>query len=750
MQPAKSEIGLIGNPNCGKTSLFNQLTGSRQSVGNWPGVTVARKSGELRLDSGSVTLVDLPGLYSLNEGGGEDEAVARQYLSQTPPGLVLNLIDARQLERQLYLTLQLIELGLPLVVLLGMSDLARRAGLLIDSQALAARLGVPVLEVVANRAAGTRDLRRMLDDSWPGACPVLSYDPLIEQAVAPLVEAGLSRSDALASLEGDELVHAPAELVERQREQLAAEYGDDPDIAIADGRYTRIAELLHEVCQPVAPVVNQLDRLVLNRWLGGPIFLLVMYAMFSWSVNVGGAFIDVFDGVAGVLFVDLPAQLLGSWQAPDWLSFALANGLGEGVRTVATFIPTLGFLYLALGVLEDSGYMARAAFVIDRLMRGLGLPGRAFVPLIVGFGCNVPAILATRTLESRASRILASMMIPFTSCGARLPVYLLFATAFFPEQGGSLVMSLYLAGLVLALATGLLLRPLLLRGVQPAAILELPAWHRPNLLNVWRQTWQRLSGFILGAGKLIVPMVLLLNLLSAINPQLQFTPDAPEQSLLANSARAVTPAFAPLGIQPDNWPATVGLITGVLAKEAVAGTLLSSYARLSGAQADTEQSTLGESLAAALQTVPDNLALLGERITDPLGLDSAERDARAAAAADAPAFAELRARFGTAEVAYAYLLFVLLYTPCVAALGALKAELGSRWMLFSAGWTLLAAYSLAWAYRALAPLLPSVPLLPISALLAAMLAIGLLRRSKHPALIPLQLIPLKEISDAAA
>jgi len=743
----RAEIALIGNPNCGKTSLFNQLTGSRQSVGNWPGVTVARKSGELRLETDSVTLVDLPGLYSLNEGGGEDEAVARQYLGQTPPGLVLNLIDARQLERQLYLTLQLIELGLPLVVLLGMSDLARRDGLAIDAAALAQRLGVPVLEVVANRAAGTLELRRLLSGRWPGACPPLHYDPLVEQAVVPLLGAGLNRSDALAALEGDELVHAPAVLVAAQRSQLAADYGDDPDIAIADARYTRIAELLHEVCQPLAHSVNQLDRLVLNRWLGGPIFLLVMYAMFSWSVNVGGAFIDVFDGVAGVLFVTLPEQWLAALQVPDWLTFALANGLGEGVRTVATFIPTLACLYLALGVLEDSGYMARAAFVIDRLMRGLGLPGRAFVPLIVGFGCNVPAILATRTLESRASRILASMMIPFTSCGARLPVYLLFATAFFPEQGGSLVMSLYLAGLVLALATGLLLRPLLLRGVQPAAILELPAWHRPNLRNVWRQTWQRLSGFVLGAGKLIVPMVLLLNMLSALGPTLQFQPDQPEQSVLASAARGLTPVFAPLGIEQDNWPATVGLITGVLAKEAVAGTLLASYARLSGAQPAAEHSTPGQALQEALQTVPDNLALLGERISDPLGLDSAGRDARAAAVAEAPAFAELRARFGTAEIAYAYLLFVLLYTPCIAALGALKAELGSRWMLFSAGWTLLAAYSLAWGYRALAPLLPSVPLLPISGLLVAMLAIGLLRRNRHPAL---KAVALKEVRDAVA
>ena len=743
----RAEIALIGNPNCGKTSLFNQLTGSRQSVGNWPGVTVARKSGELRLAADSATLVDLPGLYSLNEGGGEDEAVARQYLSQTPPGLVLNLIDARQLERQLYLTLQLIELGLPLLVLLGMSDLARRDGLSIDARGLSARLGVPVLEVVANRAAGTRELRQLLAGSWPGACPPLAYDPLIEQAVTPLLEAGLSRSDALAALEGDELRQVSAALVEQQRRQLADDYGDDPDIAIADARYTRIAGLLQDVCEPLAPTANQLDRLVLNRWLGGPIFLLVMYAMFSWSVNVGGAFIDVFDGVAGVLFVDLPAQLLGAIQAPDWLIFALASGLGEGVRTVATFIPTLACLYLALGVLEDSGYMARAAFVIDRLMRGLGLPGRAFVPLIVGFGCNVPAILATRTLESRTSRILASMMIPFTSCGARLPVYLLFATAFFPGQGGSLVMSLYLAGLLLALATGLLLRPLLLRGVQPAAILELPAWHRPNLRNVWRQTWQRLSGFVLGAGKLIVPMVLLLNVLSALDTDLQFQPDQPEQSLLASAARGLTPAFAPLGIEPDNWPATVGLITGVLAKEAVAGTLLASYARLAGETDGSEESTLGDSLQAALQSVPDNLAVLGERITDPLGLDSASRDASAAAAAAAPAFAELRARFGTAEVAYAYLLFVLLYTPCVAALGALKAELGSRWMLFSAGWTLLAAYSLAWVYRALAPLLPSVPLLPISALLGLLLAIGLLRRSSHPAL---KAMPVREVSNVAA
>lgn len=724
------EIALVGNPNCGKTSLFNQLTGSSQIVGNWPGVTVERKSGSIQLNKLELRLVDLPGLYSLSEGGGADEAVARNYLTQTPPALVLNLLDARQLERQLYLTLQLIEQGLPMVVLLGMSDLARRSGIQVDAAALANELGVPVLEVVAHRTEGVANLLTALQQAWPSAPAPQHYAPIVETAIAKLSSSGLSRFAALSALEGCE-VQDPALLpiLDAARNELAIAYGDDADIAVADGRYTRIAAITEAVVsRPTQPLVQHgLDRWVLNRWMGLPIFLLVMYLMFSWSVNVGGAFVDGFDGVTAAVFVTGSEQLLTTLQAPAWLILLLADGAGEGLRTVAAFIPTLGCLYLALGLLEDCGYLARAAFVIDRLMRTLGLPGRAFVPMMVGFGCNVPAILATRTLEGRPARILASMMIPFVSCGARLPVYVLLATAFFPQQGGQVVMSLYLAGLAAALATGLLLRPLLLRTDMPSALLELPSWHQPNLRNVLRQAWHRLSGFMLGAGRLIVPMVIVINLLSAVDTKLQLRPEAPDASLLAAAARSLTPALAPIGIQPDNWPATVGLITGVLAKEAVAGTLIASYSRLAGDTGnDAAPLSVGEQIKLAAATIPAKLQALTQNLTDPLGLNGLEADAAAQVHQLAPAITALRLHFGSVETAYAYLLFVLLYTPCVAALAALRSEVGSRWMLVSAGWTLLLAYSTASLYRKASDQLGTVPLTSAGLLLVILAAAGLL------------------------
>lgn len=728
---AVREIALIGNPNCGKTSLFNQLTGSRQIVGNWPGVTVERKTGQLQLGSETVQVTDLPGLFSLGDGGAEDEAVARSYLSTTPPGLVLNLIDARQLERQLYLTLQLIELGLPLVVLLSMSDLARQDGVTIDTAALQQQLGVPVIEIVAHRPAGVEPLRRVLQQPWPAAPAALPYAPAVESAIAALAERGLGRFAALSQLEG---AHGAAvDGVDEVRSTLAATYGDDADIAVADARYSVIGHIAQHVLRHHAPRRDQhIDRWVLNRVLGLPIFLFIMYLMFSWSVNVGGAFVDAFDGVAGAVFVSGVDRLLQFVHAPAWLSLMVAHGLGEGVRTVASFIPTLACLYLALGALEDCGYLARAAFVIDRLMRALGLPGRAFVPMMVGFGCNVPAVMATRTLDGRPSRILASMMIPFMSCGARLPVYVLFATAFFPTSGGRVVMTLYLAGLAVAMLTGLLLRPLLMRADTGSAILELPRWHTPNVRNVLRQAWHRLSGFIVGAGKLIVPMVLVVNMLSSIDTSLHLRPDAPDDSLLAGAARAVTPALGGIGLQQDNWPATVGLLTGILAKEAVAGTLFASYSRLAGLnEEDAGTSTVLGEVKDALATVPVHLTELGQRVTDPLGVHQAEADATAQARAAAPAMSELRERFGTPEAAFAYLLFVLLYTPCVAALSALRSEVGWRWMLVSAGWTLGVAYLVAWLYRQVVGVVGTIPLFTVTLILLALVLAGLVRSARY-------------------
>ncbi|MDK2125663.1 ferrous iron transport protein B [Parachitinimonas caeni] len=729
-------IALIGNPNCGKTTLFNRLTGLNQTVGNWPGVTVERKSGSLRLMDETLEVIDLPGLYSLSEGGGADEAVARGYL-HTFDGLIVNLLDARQLERQLFLTLQLLELGHPILVALGMTDLARAEGMQIDTAALGRALGVPVVELVATSEAGVASLKTALLAPWPGKPATLHYEEPVASALQTLREVLPTATDdqRMAALEGLAMDGAMASQVASVRQRLASQYGDDADIAIADARYTAIGQLMQHVRRSAerSRTSRRLDTVVLHRLWGLPIFLMVMYGLFAWATHVGGAFVDAVDGVADALLVQAPVRALAALGLPDWLGFGLGNGLGEGIKTVATFVPTIGMLYLALGVLEDCGYMARAAFVVDRLMRALGLPGRAFVPMIIGFGCNVPAIMATRTLEGRHARVMAGMMLPFVSCGARLPVYALFATVFFPGDAGGVVMSLYLAGIAVALATGLLLRHSVLRGDATPAVLELPDWHWPSLHSVFKQAWSRLKGFVQGAGSLIVPMVLILAFLGAVDMQGRLRPDAPDDSLLANGARLLTPAFAPIGIQRDNWPAVVGLVTGVLAKEAVAGTLASSYARLAGkAAADETPPALAGQIRDALATIPAKFAELGARLLDPLGLKVAESDVSDQLGAAEGADTALKQRFGSVTAAYAYLLFVLLYTPCVAALAALRREFGWRWMLASAGWTFGMAYTVAASYHHFARAAVPVPWLAISATLSGLVVFGLLQRERNP------------------
>src|SRR5512132_4078107 len=429
-------ICLVGNPNCGKTTLFNALTGARQQVGNWPGVTVERKTGSYQGGGGEVTVVDLPGVYSLavSSVSSLDERIAREFVLSGQADLVVNILDASNLERNLYLTTQLLEMRVPMLVALNMVDVARSRRIRIDVAALAARLGCPVVPIVASRGDGVPHLRATIDRSAGARRPAkidLGYRPEVEHALAelaPMLE-GVTLSPpadvqwlALKLLEGDEgtLAMVP-DRIRRVAGRIARQAGDradeDCDILIADSRYGFANALIREAVRREGvvrrTVSDRVDRLVLHRLAGIPIFLGVMYLLFLFTINFGSAFIDFFDQFAGALLVDGTAHLLNGLGSPPWLTALLADGVGGGVQTVATFIPIIACLYLFLSALEDSGYMARAAFVMDRLMRSVGLPGKSFIPLIVGFGCNVPAIMATRTLENRRDRIMTVMMAPF-------------------------------------------------------------------------------------------------------------------------------------------------------------------------------------------------------------------------------------------------------------------------------------------------------------------------------------------------
>jgi ferrous iron transport protein B len=376
---------------------------------------------------------------------------------------------------------------------------------------------------------------------------------------------------------------------------------------------------------------------------------------------------------------------------PVWLVTLIADGVGGGIQTVATFIPVIGCLYLFLSLLESSGYMARAAFVLDKVMQKIGLPGKAFVPLVLGFGCNVPAIMATRTLEQERERKLAASMAPFMSCGARLPVYALFAAAFFPENGQNVVFGLYFLGILAAVFTGLLLKHTIYPGRSDTFIMEIPDYEFPTMRNIMIKTWQKLKRFVLGAGKTIVVVVTILSFFNSLGMDGSFGNEDSENSVLSKAAQIVTPVLAPIGIQEDNWPATVGIITGIFAKEAVVGTLNSLYSDPADEGAEFD---LMASLEEAVMSIPDNLS--GLSYSDPLGVEVGDLTNTSAVAEDQGVadsiFGNLQAHFVTSASAMAYLIFILLYTPCVAAMGAYMREFGRQYSYFIAGWTMLLAY----------------------------------------------------------
>ena len=456
-------IALIGKPNSGKTSLFNALTGARQRVGNWPGVTVERKSGSYRQGAEEVAVLDLPGLYALEETTEAiDEEIARNYLAAAPEtDVIVNIVDVLSIARGLYLTLELLERNYPVVVALNKMDAGARDGRQVDALQLARSLGCPVVPIVATRQQGIEQLK-----------------------------------DAIAAM------HAGQQEAKRAPQRNAEE------------RFQEIEAVLQRCLvhrPPTRTVTDHIDALALHRYAAFPIFLGVMYLMFLFAINVGAAFIDFFDLAASALFVEAPRQLFVGLGLPDWLTVFLADGVGGGVQLVATFIPVIACLFLALSFLEDSGYMGRVAFIVDRLLRGLGLPGKSFVPLIVGFGCNVPAVMATRTLENEPDRILTTVMAPYMSCGARLTVYALFAAAFFPHNGQNVVFALYLIGIALAVLSAAIVRRHLIRTASSTFLMELPNYHLPTLKGLAIHTWQRLKGFVLRAGKAIVIVVVVLT-----------------------------------------------------------------------------------------------------------------------------------------------------------------------------------------------------------------------------------------------
>ncbi|WP_290740136.1 ferrous iron transport protein B [Fibrobacter sp. UBA3718] len=693
-------IAIAGNPNCGKTALFNALTGARQHVGNWPGVTVEKKEGYFELGDRQIRLVDLPGTYALFANA-EDERAAVDYLLSREASLIINIVDATNLERNLFLTSQLADMKIPMVIAVNMMDIAENRGIQLDLDELSDFYGVPCIPLSAVSEKSVTNFISQMGHVLASPMPLpkqMVYGDKVEEAVkvlepkvapvAKLLDAD-ARWVSLMYL-GNQKCYADkfAEAgVKLDKAEVVKILGEEPEFAMAENRYS----ISHEVAGKATVSVrskktfsDKLDAVLLNRWAALPIFLVIMYLVFWIAVTIGSAFIDFFDVLFGAIFVDGLGYLLGDvLGCPSFVTAVLADGIGAGIQTVSTFIPVIFFMFLCLSFLEDSGYMARAAFVADRFMRFLGLPGRAFVPMMVGFGCGVPAIMGTRVLESKRERFLTIFLVPFMSCGARLPVYALFAAAFFGKMAGTVVFLLYLAGVLFAIAYGLFLKRSLFQGQASNFVMELPPYHLPKFKSLMIHCWQRLRDYIWRAGKVITLAVAVLGFLNSFGIVEKMYVDVDgktteivqaedgyqmvkeneegetenvalpegfvvdeskvvksneftagngdsENSLLSIIGKAITPVFEPFGVEKENWPASVSLFTGLLAKEAVIGTMNSLYSMVgeNNSESGIQNSETNEDGKAA---EPEQVAVADSAATDSVKADSTVAAADSAA-----------------------------------------------------------------------------------------------------------------------
>ena len=661
--PRNLTMALVGNPNCGKTTLFNQLTGSSQSVGNWPGVTVERKEGMVRGEA--VTVVDLPGIYSLSPYT-DEEIVARDFILNQRPDVIVNIVDVTNLERNLYLTTQLFLLGRPIVVALNMMDVLEKKGEHIGCKVLQEKLGVPIAPISASKGLGIRRLmdcvHRVAGTGSPNKLeiftgPVQTALESIERSISSNCAKGDIPPSfaAVKLLEGDPPMERTLGLrrdqlsrIHHWSEEVKTQWGMDCEMAVADQRYRMLCSLCRQVItkRPVVgiPLSERIDRVVTNPYLAFPLFLLVMFAVFgitfgpvgSWMQDTAASWIGAFTKQVQVL--------LGQWGASSWSIGLLCDGILAGIGSVVSFFPQILLLFFLLSLLEDSGYMARAAFIMDGPLRKIGLTGRAFVPMLMGFGCTVPAALSTRTLDNARDRRTVLWILPFLSCSARMPVYLLFASAFFQRGRVLLIFFLYLLGLLVAILSALLLKKTVKDGQESPFMMEMPPYHLPTLRGIGIHLWDKIKDFAVRAGTILLGATVIIWFLKSFTPALSFTNDS-SQSILAAIGGILAPFLAPLGF--GDWRSAVALLTGLMAKESVVGTLGVLYGATGGS---------GNSLLLALRSAYTPLSALS------------------------------------------FLVFVLLYLPCVAAFSAMTREMRSlKWTLAAAIYQLGMAWTVSFA-----------------------------------------------------
>ena len=662
----KITFALVGNQNCGKTTLFNALTGSNQHVGNFPGVTVDRKSGVIK-GHPDTEVVDLPGIYSLSPYTSE-EIVSRQFIFNSKPQGIINIVDATNIERNLYLTMQLMELGIPMVLALNMMDEVRNNGGTIDINELETSLGIPVVPISAAKNEGVEELvdhaihvaRYQEGPRRADFCSPTDHGGAVHRcihAVIHLIEdhaqvAGIPlRFAACKVVEGDARVIEALHLADNERDtidhilkQLEAERCLDPAASMADMRYSYIKRICgRSVVKPVESVEHKrsrrIDEVLTGRWTAIPAFLLFMCLMFWLTFDViGGTMQEWLD--EGIQWITAQTDaLLQSWNVSDVVHALIIDGVFSGVGAVVSFIPIILTLFFFLSILEDSGYMARIAFVTDKSLRRIGLSGRSIVPLLMGFGCSVPSVMASRTLPSARDRQLTVMLTPFMSCTAKLPIYAFFTQLFFPDNGALVMISLYLLGILMAIIVALVLKNTIYRGEPVPFVMELPNYRIPTAMSVLRLIWDKGKDFMQRAFSVIFIATIVVWFLQSFDFHFSLVAD-PQNSILASVASVISPIFEPLGFA--DWRITTSLISGFMAKESVVSTLTVLFGS-------------------------------GVSISSVLGVASA----------------------------YALLVFCLLYTPCVATIATVRHELGNRHAWAMVVWQCVVAWLVAFAVKLL-------------------------------------------------
>lgn len=639
---------LIGNPNSGKTTLFNALTGSYQYVGNWPGVTVSRKEGVIKNVEETINLVDLPGVYSLSPYSPE-EVVTRNYILDETPDVIINILDATNLERNLYLTTQLLELDFPMIVVLNMTDLLHHKGQIIDYKFLENKLGVPVIPVSAGKGTGVADVITKLEEflhHMPNSRRVGNiYSIEVKNALQKIDDliSGTNgnshilhqRFKTVKVFEDDPLVitdlkidFKSAKFIESIRDSVSKLYGKDKDIIIADERYKYISLLCQKAVKNIQKphkmsFSNVIDFIITGKYTAMVCFLFFIFLIFYITFGPFGVMLkslcESFINNSMKISVE---RILNYFGASPWSKSLVLDAVIGGVGAVLSFLPQVILLFALISVLEDCGYMARAAFIMDKPFRKIGLSGKAFVPLIMGFGCTVPAVMGTKILESKKDRLLTVFLIPFMSCSAKMPIYLLFASAFFPAYQTLAIFSIYILGVILAVFTAYLLKDNVFKGEDSPFIMEMPEYKVPSLKNVWMSVWDRTKDFVERAGTVILVATVIVWFLQSFNLQFRYTQDN-SQSLLAAIGGIISPLFKFCGF--GDWRACVALLTGLMAKESIVSTLSVLY-------------SIG----------------------------------------DTSNFAAILQRAFSLPSAMAFMVFSLLYTPCIAALSAICREFDNK------------------------------------------------------------------------